>query len=50
VPVQKLNSFIHELDKDADGNPFWNYEDCEDDMFLPDDVPTQSFDFSGPYE
>ena len=50
VPVQKLNSFIHELDKDAGRNPFWNYEDYEDDMPLPDDVPTQSFDFSGPYE
>ncbi|MGA2912584.1 MAG: restriction endonuclease [Methanoregula sp.] len=46
VPVQKLNSFIHELDKDAHGNSFWNYEYYEDDMPLPDDVPTQSFDFS----
>jgi len=50
VPVQKLNSFIHELDKDEEGIPFWNYENYEDDMPLPDDVPTQSFDFSGPYE
>ena len=50
VPVQKLNSFIHELDKDGEGIPFWNYENYEDDIPLPDDVPTQSFDFSGPYE
>jgi Holliday junction resolvase len=44
VPVLKLNSFIHELEKDADGNSFRDYED---DVSFPDDVPTQPFEFSG---
>jgi hypothetical protein len=48
VPVLKLNSFIHELDTDADGNSFRDYED--DDMALPEDVPTRSCEFSGTYE
>ena len=35
VPVLRLNSFIHELDKDADRNSFRDYED---DMAFPDDA------------
>lgn len=47
VPVLKLNSYIHELDKDADGDSFRGYED---DMPSPDDEPTQSSGFPGDYE
>jgi hypothetical protein len=47
VPILKLNSFIHELDKDADGDSFRDYDD---DMPLPDDLPTQSSGFSGSFE
>ena len=36
VPVLMLDSFIHELDTDADRNSFRDYED---DMDIPDDVP-----------
>ena len=35
VPVLRLNSFIHELEKDADRNSFREYED---DMAFPDDA------------
>jgi len=45
VPILKLNSFIHELDKDADGDSFRDYDD---DMPLPDDLPTQSGPGGGP--
>jgi len=34
VPVLRLNSFIHELDADADRNSFQDYED---DMAYPDE-------------
>ena len=47
VPVLKLNSFIHELYTDADGNSFRDYED---DLPSPDDVPMQSCEFSGTYD
>jgi hypothetical protein len=43
VPVLKLNSFINESDKYAQGNSFWNDEDT---LLLPDDLPTQSSGFS----
>lgn len=36
VPIQKLNSFVNELDKYADGNSFG---DSEDNMLFPDDTP-----------
>jgi Holliday junction resolvase len=44
VSIQKLNSFVKELDPHTNGNSFWIYED---DMLLPDDLPTESYDFSG---
>ena len=46
VPVLKLNSFIHELDTEADG---YSFRDYEDDLALPD-VPVNPFGFSGTYE
>jgi hypothetical protein len=36
VPVQKLNSFVNELDGYAQGNFFY---DCEDDIPYEDDIP-----------
>lgn len=48
VSVQKLNSFVHELDRQTEGNSFW---DSEDEMLFPDDDLTmQSDEFSGPGE
>ena len=44
VPVQKLTSFVNDLDRNTQGNFFWN---CEDTMPLPDDLPMQSHEFSG---
>ena len=43
VCILKLNSFINELEKDPDGHLFCDYED---DMPLPEDLPTQSYEFS----
>jgi hypothetical protein len=43
VCILKLNSFINELEKDPDGYPFC---DCEEDMPFPDDLLTQSCEFS----
>jgi len=40
VSIQKLNSFINESDRYAQGNYFYDYED---DMPLPEDVPMQPF-------
>jgi Holliday junction resolvase len=36
VPIQKLNSFINEMDKYANGNFFG---DCKDNMTFPNDTP-----------
>jgi hypothetical protein len=47
VCILKLNSFIHELDKDPGGHPFCDYEE---DVPLPDDLPMESHEFSGAYE
>jgi len=44
VPVGKLNSFISDLDSYVNGNSFCNYED---DIPLPDDMLTESYEFSG---
>ena len=44
VPVGKLNSFISELDNHVNGNSFCNYEDG---IPLPDNMLTESCDFSG---
>jgi hypothetical protein len=44
VPVQKLNSFISELDNAAPGYSFCEYED---DISFFDDMPSD--DFSDPY-
>jgi protease II len=47
VPVLKLNSFLHELDTDADEYSFLDYED---DLPFPDDLLTQLSGFSGSYD
>ena len=39
VPIQKLDSFIHELDTHANGDSFGDYED---NVPLPEDMPTES--------
>ena len=44
VPVLKLNAFIRELDNHPDGDVFCDYEE---DILSPDDMPTESDDFSG---
>jgi len=44
VPVGKLDSFIGELDSYVNGHSFCTYED---DVPLPDDTLTESYDFSG---
>jgi len=44
VPVLKLNSFIGELDPHAQGNPF---DDAEDTLPSADDVPAESYEFTG---
>lgn len=43
VPVSKLNSFIHELEHEAHGNCFCDYEDES----LPDDLYPESGEDSG---
>ena len=43
VSIQKLNSFVNELDSYAQGDFFYEYDD---DSLLPDDLPTESYDFS----
>ena len=53
VPVQKLNSFVNELDRYAQGNFFYECEDdipYEDDLHLPDEIPMQFDEFHGPCE
>jgi hypothetical protein len=47
VPILKLNSFISELDTDAAGYSFYDYEDT---LPYPDDVPPDSFEYSGDYD
>jgi len=47
VPVLRLNAFIHELDKDVQGNSF---RDFEDDLSFPDEMPTNPSEFSGTCE
>jgi len=47
VSIQKLNSFVNELDRYAVGNFFY---DCEDTLALPDDLPTPSHEFSGTWQ
>lgn len=47
VPVQKLNSFVHELDQHVEGISFWVHDD---DLLSPDDVPMQSNKFPKPFE
>jgi Restriction endonuclease len=44
VPILKLNSFISELDTGAAGYSFYDYEDT---LPYPDDVPPDSFEYSG---
>jgi Holliday junction resolvase len=51
VSIQKLNSFVNELDDYAQGNFFYDYEDeipDEDDMPLPDEISTQPYELDGP--
>jgi hypothetical protein len=43
VPILKLNSFISELDTGAAGYSFCDYEEA---LPFPDDVPTDSFEYS----
>jgi len=47
VPVLKLNSFLHELERDADE---YSFRDYEDDLPFPGDLLTQSSGFSGIYD
>ena len=44
VPVDKLNSFISELDNHVEGNSFCDYEEY---LPLPDDITALSGEFSG---
>jgi len=44
VPVDKLNSFISELDSYMNENSFCSYEDG---IPLPDEMLTESYEFSG---
>jgi Holliday junction resolvase len=53
VPIQKLNSFVNELDGGVQGNFFYECEDdipYEDDLPLPDEIPMQSCELFGPGE
>jgi hypothetical protein len=53
VPIQKLNSFINELDRYAQGNFFYECEDdipYEDEKPLPDEIPMQPGELYGPGE
>lgn len=43
VPLNKLNSFISELDNHVVGNSFVDYEKC---LLLPDDIAVLSWEFS----
>jgi hypothetical protein len=42
VPIQKLNSFVGELDSLTTGTSFL---DCDDDLLLSDDLPAESGEF-----
>jgi hypothetical protein len=44
VPILKLNSFISELDTNEPADSFYDDEDTQP---FPDDVPTESFEYSG---
>jgi len=53
VSIQKLNSFVSELDGFAQGNFFYDFEEdivYEDDLPLPDEMPIQSYELYGPCE
>ena len=53
VSVQKLNSFVNESDRYAQGNFFYDYEDDianEDDLPLHDEIPMQPHELYGPCE
>ena len=53
VPVQKLNSFVSELDGYIQGNFFYECEDdipYEDEIPLPDEIPLQLGELYGPGE
>jgi Holliday junction resolvase len=53
VSIQKLNSFVNELDGFKQGNFFYNYEDdipYEDNMHLPDEVRMQPCELFGSCE
>jgi hypothetical protein len=53
VPVQKLNSFVNELDGYVQGNFLYDCEDdlpYEDDIPLPDEIPRQHCELNGPCE
>lgn len=45
VPVHKLNSFINELDNNAEGNSFSDYE--EEDIPLPEDLRAEPWGLPG---
>jgi hypothetical protein len=47
VPVDKLNSFIIDLDNHVEGNSFCDYGEC---LPLPDDIPILSGEFFGTVE
>ena len=53
VPVQKLNGFVNELDRYAQGDFFCDCEDdisYEDDLPLPDEIQIQLYEVYGPCE
>jgi hypothetical protein len=53
VSIQKLNSFVNELDGYAQGNFFCDCEDdipYEDDIPLPDEIPRKPYALYGPCE
>jgi hypothetical protein len=53
VSIQKLNSFVKELDRYALGNFFYDCEDdisYEDDLPLPDEIAMQPYALYGPCE
>ena len=47
VSIQKLNSFVNELDRYAQGKFFYDCEDdipYEDEIHLPDEIPMQHYE------
>ena len=53
VSIQKLNSFVNELDRYVQGNFFYDCEDdipCDDDIPLPDEIPMELYELYGPCE